>query len=147
MKPHLLLYGTFTGNTFDAATHLFGVLSKDFPNQQFELRSVREITPEKLASYNKIIFGTSTWDDAPNPETKEFMEELTKSNTDLSKSSVAVFMLGDTRYQDFCAALPQVKNQLGSLGAQLHHTDFTIDGIPTTDMFQQLTDWAKKFVI
>lgn len=143
----LLLYGTLTGMTGEIAQNLHDRLTTELPHQPVDLKSVREVTPDSLLEYDKIMFGCSTWDHGiPSPDVEEFLSTLMLQKPDYSSLTFALFGLGDSAYELFCGALPLMEEDLKRVKATIDPTQFTMDGFPNEEVMNGLVDWAKNFL-
>lgn len=148
MKPILILYASQTGMTADVATALCGQLAEQLPIYRFALKSVREVTIEKLADYSTIILGSSTWDHGiPAPDGEEFLSRLIAAKPDLSTNSYALFGLGDSAYPEFCGALPLIEADLQRFQGRVYPEQFMIDGFATQATMTALVKWATNFIM
>lgn len=93
MKKIILFYGSSRGNTESAARRIkkeFDAVEKDM----VEVVNVAEGDLSKLADYDKIILGSSTWEDGDLQE--DWRAAVTRmSGLDLQGKQVAVFGFGD----------------------------------------------------
>ncbi len=146
MEKVLIFYSSQTFNTADAATALHKELTEQVPQMEFVLANVKELAVDEILQYTTVIFGTSTWDDAHNPDTEEFLQRVDAQKPDFSKMNWALFGLGDSSYPEFCGAVPLVKAAIEPYGAQVYDPFFFIDGYPTDPLIAGLTEWAKQFL-
>ncbi len=141
----LILYGSISGNTEAVATTLYEQLVKGVPDYEFEILDLNSTEPGKILDYDAVIFGSSTWDDLPNPDTEDFLIRLNSSALDLTGKRFALFGLGDSAYPVFCGALPLAQAEFEKHGGKVESNFFTIDGYPDKAMEAQLYAWAEKF--
>lgn len=143
----LVLYGTLTGMTGEIAQNLYDRLTTELPEAGVELKSVREVTPDGLLEYDKILFGCSTWDHGiPSPDVEEFLSTLMLQKPDYSNLKFALFGLGDSAYEIFCGALPLMQEDLERVKAQVDPNQFTMDGFPDEEVMNNLVQWSKDFL-
>lgn len=146
MNKNLIVFATLTGNTQIVANSLFNALTLELPTAQFELLNIAEYKPGAFSPFSTIVFGASTWsDDGLNPDTSYFLETLKKEKPNLSPIHFALFGLGDSSFEEFCKALPVLRQALETHGAKVYEKDFTIDGIPSPNQNKELLEWAKEF--
>ncbi len=146
MEKVLIFYSSQTFNTADAATDLHKQLTQQLPDFEFVLADVKQTSVNDILQYRRVIFGTSTWDDAHNPDTEEFLQRVDTQKPDFSGVRWALFGLGDSSYPEFCGAVPLVKAAIEPYGATVHDPFFFIDGYPTDPMVAGLTEWAKQYL-
>lgn len=143
----LIAYSTLTNNTEDAATSLHSALAKQFPNLQFYLFNIRDLTIVQIKQYPLIFFGSPTWDDGPTADTEEFLQNMAANPPDFSQNQFALFGLGDISYEPFfCASIYEVQKQLVAYKAHVYEKVFTIDGYPLDDTLAKLAKWGKTVV-
>ena len=146
METILILYGSITGNTEATAVLLQTELTVKYPEKTFTLLNVRDIEIEALTDAHRIFFGTSTWDDACNPDTEDFLHKIQNGKPDFSTMKFALFGLGDSSYPDFCGGLPIVEKALTERSASVYSKYFTIDGYPTDQITKDMIVWAVDFL-
>lgn len=84
-----IFYGSSTGNTEDAAERIAQALGGEA-----ETTEISSTTEDDILSYDKIIFGASTWGTGDlQDDFEDFMGTL--EGMDFSGKKVAVFGLGD----------------------------------------------------
>lgn len=146
-EKYLILYASLTGTTREISERLHDLLKQDLPEIDLSLSDVRDISPEQLTQYKKVLFGNSTWDHGiPSPDGEEFLERLIMDRPDLSSVTFAQFGIGDSAYPAFCGALPLIKQDLVTCKATVVDNDFLIDGFPGKDEMAKLVEWSKAFL-
>jgi len=119
-----LFYGSDTGNTESVAKRLIDVLGKE----NFDLIEVTDTSSEKVSSYDKLIFATSTWGFGDlQADWEEFIDNL--DDVDFSTKTIALIGLGDAEgYEDtFCNALSLLHEKV---------KDATLVGQTSTDGYE-----------
>jgi flavodoxin I len=143
----LILFGTLTGNTQAAAMMLLDSIKAQSENNVFEIKDLRHMPLEDIKHYDGVIFGTSTWDEGnANPDTELFLEKLDTTHLDLSHVRFYLFCLGESFYEHFCAAVDKVRAKLTTHSAIVSSNSFTIDGEPTQEIINHLTQESLAFI-
>jgi len=83
-----IFYGSSGGNTAGIAKQLGGLLGIDAA----DIHDIATATTAKLASYDQLVLGTSTWGMG---DLQDDWEAFDASDLDLSSKQVAIFGLGD----------------------------------------------------
>ena len=92
MKKIGLFYGTTGGRTKKVAE----LIQKEFGGNTVEAFNIKDITPEDILKYDKLIFGTSAGGIGDMQDDWEiFIEHL--AELDLKGKKIAVFGLGDQK--------------------------------------------------
>lgn len=117
-----IIYGSSGGNTEDVAKVIRERLGKDA-----DLIDIRDTDAKSISSYDKLIFGSSTWYDG---ELQDDWDSFDKDALELSGKTVALFGLGD---QDgygeyFCNAIGTLYNLCKEKGANIVGDNVSIDG-------------------
>ncbi len=90
MEKVAILFGSSTGNTESIARALVPRIGKNIANAF----NVSDFSVSRLAEYNNLIFGVSTWGIGDlQDDWKEFLQELKKA--DLKGKTIAMYGLGD----------------------------------------------------
>ncbi|MBK1972862.1 flavodoxin FldA [Campylobacter sp. TTU-622] len=107
-----IVYGSSMGNTEGAANT---IASKLGINDVF---NISDIDADKINSYDKILFGTSTWGSG---DLQDDWDSFDFSALNLSGKTVAVFGMGDSEsYSDtFCSGMGKLAENLKNAGANL----------------------------
>lgn len=113
MKKTGIFYGSLTGTTAAVAERIGALLG--VPDQ--DIINVAEASPVKLADYDLIVLGSSTWGDGELEEDWfDFIDGA--SALDLSGKKVALFGCGDETMSDtFCNAVGKLYEGLKGTGA------------------------------
>lgn len=109
-----VFYGSTVGNTRFVAEKI----AKKLPNS--EVRGVKDLDEKSIASYKKMVIGTSTWGIGSfQDDFYQFVNRL--SSLDLSNTTVALFGLGDQfNYPDsFCDGMGRVYEILVEKGCKV----------------------------
>jgi flavodoxin I len=143
----LITFGTLTGNTELVASHIAEQIEQAYPEIELDLKNQFEVLPPSLLEYDLILVGASSWgDDESNPITDEFVSHLKDQKPELAGKPVAIFALGETIYNDFCAAARILEAVFKDLGATLAAETYKIDGFPTDAILEEAWDWAKPVI-
>lgn len=113
MKKTGVFYGSSTGTTEDIAQRIAAKLGVD----SADIYNVGEADVEKVASYDVLILGSSTWGVGDLQDDWEgFLPKLKKAN--LSGKAVAIFGTGDSSSfgDSFCDAIGTIYNELNGSG-------------------------------
>lgn len=117
MSKTAIFFGSSTGNTETAAEQIAKKLNADLFN-------VGDNPANKLAEYDNLIFGTSTWGIGDLQDDFDgFISEI--ENADLSEKVVAIFGFGDgdTYADSFVDGIGTIYNAVKDKGCKL--TGFT----------------------
>lgn len=71
-----------------------------------------------LAKEGRILIITSTHEGEPPSDAADFFDEMDESQVALAALEYAVVGLGDTAYDEFCAAAKRIDHRLEALGAR-----------------------------
>ncbi|NLK66877.1 MAG: flavodoxin FldA [Campylobacteraceae bacterium] len=109
--PVAIIYGSSMGNTENVAN-----LINEKLGGKADVLDIAKIDVKVFGEYDKLICGTSTWNDG---ELQEDWDSFNFSNLDLSGKTVALFGLGDRDgYSDtFCDGLGNLYELLKEKGA------------------------------
>lgn len=108
-----IFYGSNGGNTRRTAEKIAEALGAGT-----EVFNVRETAPSKVADYDMLVLGTSTWGKGQlQKDWLDFIAALRE--LDLKGKTIAVFGNGDTSMADtFCDGVGQLYNELQYTGAR-----------------------------
>ena len=131
-----IFYGSTTGNTSSVAKKIaanLGISEKD-------VFDVANTAPSKIADYNVLILGSSTWGDGDmQDDMHDFIDGV--AALDLRGKKMALFGCGDeTMTETFCNAVGEMHKALKATGAEFigdyntdgyefHHSESVKDGI------------------
>jgi sulfite reductase alpha subunit-like flavoprotein len=139
-NAHDCRYGTESGTSETLAVELARQLSSVVPT----VLALDEVPIESLASYEMLLFVTSTFGDGQFPRNAlKFVEELEKLPPDeLRGTSFSVCGLGSRIYANFCAAAVKLDRLLAKAGSSrivpLHKADELQGQMETFKTWQQL---------
>lgn len=116
IKP-TIVYGTETGNSKKLASQLQALLKKN--KIQSKVTDAFQYPIEKLDKEELLIVIMSTQGEGDPPQNAiKFVDNLSNSSVDLSKTKFTVLGLGDSSYPLFCRAGEGIDEQLTRLGGQ-----------------------------
>jgi len=113
MKKTGVFYGSSTGTTEDIAQRIAAKLGVD----SADIYNVGETNVDKVASYDVLILGSSTWGVGDlQDDWEDFLPKLKKAN--LSGKAVAIFGTGDSSSfgDSFCDAIGTIYKELNGSG-------------------------------
>lgn len=143
MAKALIVYGSTTGNTENAAKEIGKILAQG--GHEVAIQDVRKSKVEELGNgYDITVLGSSTWGDDDiefQEDFASFFEEMDKA--DLKNKKIAVFGCGDSSYTHFCGAVDQLQEKMKGMGAVLVNEPLKIDGDPG-DAAADIDDWARE---
>ena len=111
-----IFYGSTTGNTERMARRVAALLG----DRVGLIKDVKVATAQDIASCDRLILGTSTWDEGHLQEDwAEFVKVL--GSVDLAGKKVAIFGLGDQQYfpSFFCDSVGSLRDLVRSKGAEV----------------------------
>ncbi len=111
-----LFYGSTNGNTERVAE----LIKEELGDIIEEVTNIADASPEDLQSADKIILGTSTWQNGELQEDwEDFFPEL--DNVDFSGKTVALFGLGDSYGYagEFANAIRTIHDKVKDKGAKI----------------------------
>ncbi len=143
MAKALIIYGSTTGNTENAAKQIGKVLTQG--GHEACLQDVRNAKVEELGNgYDVTVLGSSTWGDAEielQEDFAPFFDDMDKA--DLKGKKVAVFGCGDSSYTFFCGAVDSLQEKVEAMGGLIVNDPLKIDGDPG-DASGDIDSWAKE---
>lgn len=143
MAKALIIYGSTTGNTENAAQQIGKVLVQG--GHEVCLQDVRQSKVEELGNgYDVTLLGSSTWGDADielQEDFAPFFDDLGKA--DLQGRMVALFGCGDSSYTHYCGAVDALQEKVESMGGVIVNDPLKIDGDPG-DASGDIDDWARE---
>ena len=145
MANVLIVYGSTTGNTENAANSIAELLKKAAHN--VSVLDAGKAKPQGLcAGRDCVLFGCSTWGDE-SIELQDDFVPLFEAFDAIGASGVkaAVFGCGDSGYTHFCGAVDAIAQKLEELGAKIITDGLKIDGDPS-DAEDSIETWAKELL-
>ena len=125
MKKVIVVYGSTTGNTEELAGYI-GIAVKETSICDVVIKNVTETDVSELNDYDLILLGSSTWGDGELQEDFiDLYEEM--KGLDLKGKKAAAFGTGDSSWEQFCAAVDILEDQLKKCGAEVSK-GFKVDG-------------------
>ena len=145
MNKAIVIYGTTTGNTEEAA----GLVKRSLENRGFlvNIADVVNIGVEQVKEFDLVLLGCSTWGDGElQDDFWGFYEKMDSVN--FSEKKTAVFGCGDSdMYPDtFCVAVDQIEQKLKACGAELVTDGLKIDG-EVKDSEEEINTWAESIFL
>ena len=117
-----LFYASSTGNTEDAAKEIQKMMGNDI-----ELHNIADCSDDAMSSYDKLLFGISTWGEGDlQDDWEEYLGNLNDSN--LSDKTIAMFGLGDQ--EEYC---DYYLNAMGTIYDKAVEARATVVGSWSTD--------------
>jgi flavodoxin short chain len=144
MSSALIIYGSTTGNTENAAEEIERTLKVN--NIETTLMNVSDATPDDLQKdFDLFLLGSSTWGDDEIELQEDFTPfyESMGSALSLDGKKYAIFGCGDSSYEYFCGAVDAIQDRVRELGADLIADPLKIDGEPDAG---EIRDWTQSVV-
>lgn len=113
MSKKAIFYGSTTGTTEEIAGKIGSAIGADVFN-------VSELSSDKIADYDTLIFGTSTWG-AGELQDDWYDGVKVLKNANLQGKTIALFGCGDSSsYSDtFCDAMGLIYKEIANSGAKI----------------------------
>ena len=145
MNKVIVIYGTTTGNTEEAA----GLVKSSLERKGFQVNiaDVANTGVGQVKDFDLVLLGCSTWGDGDlQDDFWGFYEKMDSAN--FSGKKTAVFGCGDSdMYPDtFCFAVDQIERKLNECGAELVADGLKIDG-DVISSSEEIKSWAGKISI
>ena len=143
----LITYASITGNTEKVARFLYRYAKQKLAQDQVVLADMTELSPDKLAQYQLIVMGCSTWMDGDmNDVGLNFFDQLEATDVDLQNTQLALFGLGDKRYHTYCTAVEIMAQKLKHKNAVVSSNYLKIDGTPDEKVLSDTQNWLDQIV-
>lgn len=147
MKNLLVLYASVTGNTEIVALFMQQHIKGNYPDYHLVTKSMQELTPAALASFDKVVIGSSTWDEGLlNMFALEFFDKLEEEKVELKGLDACVFALGESFYPEFATAADIMNEKLSARGAIVNDNMLRIDGYPDEPNLSLIEGWLKEIL-
>ena len=144
MKSAVIVYGSTTGNTQQAAEWIQEALS--LAGTKADISNVAEMEPASAAPYDLIVLGASTWGQGDIQD--DFVSFYDGMTADVfGGKKVAVFGCGDSgMFPDyFCQAVDLIAEKVKACGGEIVSEPLRIDGDVRAHQ-SDIADWAKGLV-
>jgi flavodoxin len=150
----LVVYGTNSGGTLLAAEQFAGLATEK--GHQANLARADTVEPKKLTSYDLVVLGSCTWEDAEGPKRLEgqlqyHMAQFAKRLEGLSfpRTAFAVFGLGDHLYENRAAAADLLEALVHRVGGHLIGQPLKILGyyVDRSKNEKQVRTWAASILL
>jgi flavodoxin I len=141
----LLIYATYSGSTLEVSNYI----AEEFNVQRKEItiKDARQVEPEEFNNYDLIILGSPTWGEG---EAHELFKRLFEKSAGFTfpNKKFAVFALGDTSYQHFCAAADTLGEFVKNLKGKLIVDPLKINNFyfNQNEEFPKITNWTQKII-
>ena len=145
MADILIVYGSTTGNTEQAATIIDNCLQD--AGYEAELKNVTDVEAEGLCKgRDLVIFGCSTWGQDEIELQDDFISLFDAFDKIGARGAkTAVFGCGEEGYPYFCGAVDAITDKLVELGADVVGGKLKINGDPD-EAEDEIKDWTKGVV-
>lgn len=142
----LIAYATYSGSTSQAAQIVTDTLTTS--GHTATLKTIAEIAPDELSSYDIIVFGSPSWDyeGKDGYPHGDFMTFINKVGDSRLEKKFAIFGLGDQSYQHFCGAVDILETFVTKIGGTLVQPSLRINGFyfDNEGNTQKIKEWAQK---
>ena len=111
------------------------------------IKPINEFADAKeLGKFDYIIIGASTWGDGDvAPGTEDIFEYIFNSDTDLSKTYLSYFGLGDKKYNEYNTAIVYIEEKITkNLDGKRIGKILQIDGYPNSENINIAVNWASE---
>jgi flavodoxin I len=129
----LVVYATNSSGTQEAAHLVRDTLTGE--GHTVDCRRVYHVHPTELGSFDLVVLGSCTWDNMVEGkrvegQLQQHMQQFADQLTDgqYAGSRFAVFGLGDSSYNRFCAAADHLEKLVGRIGGAQVGETLRIDG-------------------
>jgi flavodoxin len=132
----LIVYASNSGNTLMVANRIAEGLTG--AGHQPTIQNAAATSPEDLADYDLILFGSCTWLLGPpeGPQEGQLQRQWFSLAAKLREGPrydgklFAVFALGRREYTKFCGAADELEQLVADLGGRLATKSFRLHGFP-----------------
>lgn len=141
----ILIYATNSGSTIEVSNYI----SDEFTQkaQKIAVKDARGVGPDEFNNYDLIIMGSPTYDEG---DVHDLFKRLIEKFADktLPDKKFAVFGLGDSSYQHFCASADKLEEFVKKLNGKLIVEPLKINNFyfNQQDELPKITQWAQKIL-